>query len=639
MAGLGWVRLIAAFAAFAVFAIGVWSTPARADTALQALRAKPGQIKVDGSLRDWPSRGFGELGEGEAGSTRYILAYDDKTLFIAAEIHDDTMVRTKKAGRGEDALVLTLALPTRSGRYLKTEAWLYAGVVGETASRIALSPRTSKASAAKIVEGPLQKGQGVVLEASIPWQAFKGGGNYHLARAALRMQDVDRRGGKKSVSATARGKAATLPELGMQGGASEGLSAFRRERGIPGATPRHDFVGDVSGDRMLERVVIVGTHVVVLGAGGQFTYRELPVVGAADVRAASLQDLTGNGHPELAVTVRQQNAQGSRHLLQVMGFAGGGPDVIWSIETRKETPEGSVEASVELKKAKRKKPAQVIASVGESKGLSVDNYREQPAVGIEPILLPWGPVLRRVYAYQDGAFAVVEEEENPDAQEPSASSSASTGTVAPVRRPKPPPRAAPPGTDELVAAFRQAQGVGKDIPARFARHVNVAEDRRVESLMLFGKHLLVIGKGFRGGNGYFYFELPVAQPQDIQRIFTGDVTGDGRREVFVRFKQPVGDVKREILLAYTFRGGALAPILALEVRRAQGAAAVGNRVRLVRSGKHYALRIGAGTPQGWTRDSYPFVADGGDSYAPLLLPWEGRSVQYVYDGQQLRAAQ
>ena len=54
------------------------------------------------------------------------------------------------------------------------------------------------------------------------------------------------------------------------------------------------------------------------------------------------------------------------------------------------------------------------------------------------------------------------------------------------------------------------------------------------------------------------------------------------------------------------------------------------------SGKHFALRISAGTPTGWTQDSYPFVADAGDGYSPLLMPWEGASVQYAYDGQQLR---
>ncbi len=48
--------------------------------------------------------------------------------------------------------------------------------------------------------------------------------------------------------------------------------------------------------------------------------------------------------------------------------------------------------------------------------------------------------------------------------------------------------------------------------------------------------------------GALYFGLPVAGPNDVQRLFTGDVTGDGRREIFLRTRHVIGDVQREILL-------------------------------------------------------------------------------------------
>jgi hypothetical protein len=193
----------------------------------------------------------------------------------------------------------------------------------------------------------------------------------------------------------------------------------------------------------------------------------------------------------------------------------------------------------------------------------------------------------------------------------------------------------PPGMDELVAAFRETRGVPANVRARFLTHVNLAEDTAIESLMLFDRDLLVVGKGFRGGLGFFYFGLPVTTGADIQRMFTGDVTGDGRREVFVRVKQLVGDVQREILLGYTFEDDVLQPILQTEVRRAQGADSVRNIVSLEKAGKHFALRIAPGVAHGYTRESYPFVTEQTDSYGALLLPWMHEAVLYRWDGDQL----
>jgi hypothetical protein len=193
----------------------------------------------------------------------------------------------------------------------------------------------------------------------------------------------------------------------------------------------------------------------------------------------------------------------------------------------------------------------------------------------------------------------------------------------------------PPGMDELVAHYRESRGVPASVRARFVTHVNVAEDSAIESLMVFDRDLLVVGKGFRGGLGFFYFGVPAATGADIQRMFTGDVTGDGRREIFIRIKQLVGDVEREILLGYTFEDDVLKPILQTEVRRAKGADSVGNVVSLEKTGKRYALHIAPGVARGYTRESYPFVTEQTDAYGALLLPWLNEKAIYRWDGNQL----
>jgi hypothetical protein len=219
------------------------------------------------------------------------------------------------------------------------------------------------------------------------------------------------------------------------------------------------------------------------------------------------------------------------------------------------------------------------------------------------------------------------------AQEPVAARVA----AAPARAPEPERvvQPAPPGADELIAAFRQARGIEPSLRPRFVQHVNVAGDERLESLMLFGKDLLVIGKGYRGGTGYFFSALPVRDAADISRMFTADLSGDGRCTLFVRFVQVIGDVRREILLAYRLTEQGMTQLLAVEVRREQGSSNIANAVELVPDRGHQALRISPGSASGWDERSYPFVADSGDGYGPLLLPWKDRALRYRLEGERL----
>jgi hypothetical protein len=247
---------------------------------------------------------------------------------------------------------------------------------------------------------------------------------------------------------------------------------------------------------------------------------------------------------------------------------------------------------------------------------------------------------RLAYRDDNGRFVLHAQERTPNAK-----ASAAQAAAAQAAREKPIDHVPvaedsivydkPPGMDELVAHYRESRGVPASVRARFVTHVNVAEDSAIESLMVFDRDLLVVGKGFRGGLGFFYFGVPAATGADVLRMFTGDVTGDGRREVFIRIKQLVGEVQREILLGYTFEDDVLKPILQTEVRRAQGADSVGNIVSLEKAGKNYALRISKGVAHGYTRESYPFVTEQTDAYGALLLPWMHETVTYHWNGQQL----
>jgi hypothetical protein len=645
-----------ACALICALASGLDAHEAHAQRALQATALAPNAVRIDGDLGDFRGLRFAELGDDKSGSLSYALGADDQALYLAARVHDDDFVRGPAVSPQQDALVLTFWLPSPGGGRA-SEVWLYAGVPGQQASVAEIGPPGGSASPSKqvsVVEGPLAKGKGYVLEARVPWSALPGGQNRALARAALRLHDVDGKAGTRAtvVASASAARPVQLPELLLEGGPNASVRAFLAHKQLADSSVRHDLIGQVAGDARLERVVVAGTFVLVAGsdldAAAGYHFMDLPVTSAADVLAAELRDLTGDGRNELVLRLEQRDELGTRELVDVLALAPGRPRVLFAAVLGRRTEQGSVEAKLAFEPAAGGKPAALALAIGSARGLDASSYAERPPAGIEPLMTPWGAVARRVYRWDGKRFAVASEQLNPDAAK-STSPSAGAGPSASAQPPSssvPRQRASgaesvvhaePPGMDQLVAAFRADRAIERSLRARFVQHANVAEDKRIESLMLFGKDLLVIGKGFRDGTGYFYFGLPVQDGSDVQRLFTADVTGDGRRELFVRHKQRIGDVQRELLLVYRFDAQGIAPLLRVEVRRAQASASVGNVVDIVRDGKHWALRISPGAARSWDASNYPFVTDASDEYAPLLLPWRDRAVRYRFDGAALVA--
>jgi hypothetical protein len=649
---IAYVQRAGAWTLLCAVLVCAWTSAARAQRALSAIAVGSAPPRIDGALGDWRGVTFRTIGDDAEGSLDYALGYDAQALYFGARVYDDALVRSREASPREDALVLTLAMPRPSGAPASSEVWLFAGIPGAQAASAAIGAagaRPARSTAVTIVEGPLPAGKvGYALEARVPWSALEGGAEFLLSRAALRMHDVDGKPGTRpTVHASARAeRPSALPPLLCEAGPNAAIDGFLRAKGLSQDSVRHDLFGDAGGDARLERVVLAGTFAVIAGAqveaGAGYRFHDLPVTMASSVRSAELRDLTGDGKTELLVRLRQQNELGARELFQVIELSGDKPRLLFAAELQKETEHGAVAAELDLGRAQDGKPPAIELRIGSARGLDARSYREQRAPGVEPILLPWGEIERRVYRWDGARFAVTEERPNRAARAASPAGGAAVGrtiSAAPARV----ANAArtvhrqPPGADELVAAFREARGIDPAIKPRFVQHANVAEDGRIESLMLFGKDLLVIGKGYRGGTGYFYYSLPVGEAADIQRVFTGDVTGDRRRELFVRFKQRIGDVEREILLGYTFSGQGVEPIVSVEVRRAQGERSVGNVVALVPAAGHWALRVTPGKARAWDARSYPFVAESSDGYGPLLLPWKDAPVQYHFDGQTLIA--
>jgi hypothetical protein len=597
---------------------------------------RPKQLRIDGELADWGGAHFVHVGDSDAGRGEVALGYSADGLYVAARIFDDVFVRSARPSAAEDALVLRLALPS-SGSWQTSELWLFAGKIGESPASAQLMAAGSKrlsplGAGVSIVEGP--EAGGYALEAFVPWARLGAevarDSTWRLARGLARLHDVDRAGvpGHEVPATAATLSGERLPWLLIDGGPIEALRSLIERKDLGGSVTRLDWVGDVRDDAQPEHVVVIGTHLVLSGLGSDFTYLELPVTRAVDVHEAQMQDLTGDGKPELILRLHSRNELDERDTWQVFDLLSATPRAMFAVETRVTTRSGSVAAVLTVGAAAAGQAAPISVRVGEVRGLSADNFTEVPAAHQVPIPVPWGPWLERVYAWDGQQFAI--QRERASAAPPATKPTARSSDVASA-----PAANAAASVAALIAAYRAERGVPPGAVPRFEQRVNMAGDARPESLALFGNECVVVGEGFRAGSSFFYFGLPVHDGADVLRLYTGDLTGDGRHELFARTRQVVGAVTREILYVYTFVGEQLEPLLAVEVSRSQGSQSIANQVSLVPRAGGGALQITPGLARGWSAADYPFSSESHDGVAPLLLPWKDRPLRYEYDGHQL----
>lgn len=595
-------------------------------------------MRVDGALREWQGARFASLSGAEDTSVRYALATADGGLYIAAEVNDAQLVRTKGVGGRQDALVLTLALPDQRGRFTAQEVWLHAGESGRSKADAGLrtgsgSPRVE--TKIKLVEGPRDGGKpGYVLEAFLPWSLIEGAELWEQARAALRYEDVDSSGGRPTVLETASAnKASAMPRLALGVGQKDFLGNFLSSQNMVGVEPRFDFRGNVHGDGQPERVVVVDRFVLVYGPGFKrgesFGYVALPVGMGGGLKQAELSDLDLDGHAELLLTLRQSNEQGAREVWMIYSLAEDSPRAVGGVELRKEVSGGFLENTMEIEQKGKAKP-RIVVKPGRTQSLSAANYRENGARDVQPILLPWGEVKSRTYGFEAGALTMVSEQRSESA---AASAASFQGTSrAPV---EPVQEVVAPSQDAVLSLFRRDRKLPAKLAPRRHQRANLLGGPELEEVFEIGSHLVLLGPDIGDGGSYLAYGLPVKDPAETLYLGHADVTGDGREELFVRLAQPLSGaegVRREIVLVLAAEEqGRFRRLLAAEVVRRQGSNAIINRVS-TRAG---TLTLEPGTAEGWSASDYPFTQDATGGVERLLLPWQDQPQRYRLQGDAL----
>ncbi len=645
-------------------ALALGPPDARADTlAVELVDRGTVRLVTDGRLSDW--RRFTELialegraqiatgadrWSGEADATvGFALARDDQFLYIAAEVHDDQVVRSREHRAGEDTLVVSLGVTGRNGRASGFDVTLQPGVPGSFAGRLTVGGRPVRGAA--VVEENLSDIGGFTIEAQIPWSALPGvRESVASLRGRVAYQDADTPGrpGIETVLSTGPGDAAHVEQMAMARGSTVGtagdlIAQFRQAQNLATAEPLFDRSANLAGDAQRERVVLFPGVGVVAGpgiqGGARYAFFEHPARTIEDLLDASVRDVTGDGRLDVVLRMRVGGNGMTREVLWVFAAPGSAQQIerVFAHELSRSASGMRVHSRASFEAGPR-----IRVTFAGNEGFTERNFPRVVEPGVLLPMLPWGEHRSVGYQWSESTrrFESVATEPNP------ARVAAATGPVTAGRVGADAGASAVPTADlaAVLRAARQRAGVGPEARPDFAAEGNVAEDRQPEVVHVYGRTVVVAGRGFMSGRTYYSVELP--EGFTVRSLELADVTDDGVSEAVLRASRPSRvqvrgeslELTKDFLLVYSLDAAHRGRIFAAEIARRLGMQSVVNDLRPLARGRSGALTIAPGRASGWTADSYPFRDAPTQGFAPILLPWASTApVTYRWNGQALAA--
>jgi hypothetical protein len=612
-------------------------------------------VKLDGVLKEWPARTrANEKLSGKTDGLDLAIAtqMDDAKLYVGGEITDPQLARSSRHGDADDHVSMTLAFPAGRGALKAYDIGFFPGKPGESSGAVKWTAGPNKGqdvAGAKLVENDIKGG--VAFEASLPWSTFPEARTMRIGlRAALRYHDGDGSAvhgviGTGQGSVERPGDLPALPTAAEQA-VSDGLLA---QKNLTGTPPKIDVFADVAGDERKERISVFGKFFTICGpgyrGGRQFFWREV----AGELASFETRELTGRGKDDMIVRRRVTNGSVMHEMIEVWAIASGDePTTIFTQEIAVVDGPGKRR----ITNAVRVSAKEIEVSVEPAVGWDATSFREPTAGTVEEgILVPWGTVKSRTFRLEKGKFAKSGEV----AQAGTAGSGTGTGTgtgtggTASTTRDLPTPSVGK-STDmgkQVMEAYFRDQGVPAGTKPRFDIEVHVDGDNRPERVALIGRDIVVLGPGFKNGNGYARMSLTqFTDDKDVSELTARDVTGDGAAELVVRgvrhVTTPSGDnVSVEALFIYQVKAGAITRVFSVETGREQSGKRMQGLVQFVpaKGGKGFDVDVRPGVARGWTEKTYPWPQDKpGGSIEPLLLPWGGvPSLRYSWNGTQFSA--
>jgi hypothetical protein len=608
---------------------------------------KDNPVKLDGVLDEWPARAPAKLVvKGTPGADlafAMAIQYDDRRMYLAGEVADDSFVRTARFAEGEDHASLTLAFPSGGGHFATYEVGLFAGKPGESTGEVKfVGARRGPIPGSKIVEASTPKGY--TFEAVVPWSAFP---EARLVRVGLRgtarYYDTSGSAASRSILSTGPGDASspaglppflTEPELAI-------FDGILTEKALSSQPPSIDVLADITGDGMKERIAVWDRYLTICGptyrGGKEYFYKD---VGGELVHLEA-RDVTGRGKSDLIVRLRIAVDTSTRDEFEVWSVLGGDePTTTFGHEI------GVAKDGMRVSNAVRFVGREIEVSVEPPTGWDPSSYREPAATDMEPVLLPWGPTRSRTFRFAGTRFVQVREVK----QTPAPGAAPQAVGLKPSEPPTPEVVRTKAGAGhgdlsaQLLDQYKRDRNVPPDAKPKVDLTVNVDGDAQPERVVLIGRDIVVFGPGFKGGNQYAFLTLQQFDASaDVKDMTARDLTGEGGANVIVRGTRRVTSagsrepIETDVLFVYQVKGGTIARVFAVETGRAQGGRRAQGMVQFIPSkdGRGFEVDVRPGRVTGWTSKTYPWGQDapGAGTLEPLLLPWGGiANLRYAWNG-------
>ncbi|MDP3275911.1 MAG: hypothetical protein Q8Q09_11990 [Deltaproteobacteria bacterium] len=622
------------------------------------------RIILDGRLGDW--RRFTELtgldssaqvvsgrerwtGDVDAGIA-FALARDNTSLFIAAEVRDDQLVRLAQHSTLHDALVLSLAVQVGS-RTVGYDIAIQPGFPGQYPGAVTFrGSRSGAVRGARVVEENQSGGGGFTIEVEIPWQALPSiRDNLASLRGRMAYHDADSpaRPGIETVLATGGGDGSHYEQMAPARGATsattpiEMLAQFRQAQGLTSTEPFMDRSGNIAGDPQLERVAVFPRFIVVAGpgiaGGNRYAFVEHPVTTAAQFVETALRDVTGDGRLDVILRGRVDGGGMTREILYVYGSPTGSDQLeqLFAHELSR-----TVGAMRVVNRGTFEQGPRVRVTYASVEGFTQQNYPHMADTAVLGALTPWSDQRSVSYRWSDSLrrFEIAASDPNPN-----RAPTAVAGNAATTATPGSTVAVAPADVQGVLTLARTRLNIGASVQPDFSAEANVAEDRQPETVQIFGRNLIVAGRAYLSGRSYYSVELP--EGFTVLSLTLADLTNDGQAEAIVRTRRTVTtqvrgnalEVVKEFLLAYSFDSAHRGRVFSAEISRTVGSDAIVNEPVLPAPGaRNGAITIRPGRARGWTEQSYVFRDTPPQGFLPLLLPWQTPSpVTYRWNGQAL----
>jgi hypothetical protein len=353
---------------------------------------EPGVIHVDGLLDDWSEvAGLDVGGRDRDFSFTAKCNYDEKTLYLAIDVRDDYLVRSKDTRPNEDHIEIAFADGAKVDRLI-----VYPTDDAAKAKRVVKWSSGRKLKGIEVADAKQPAGWAVELAfalASVPgWSP-----GAPLIKLGIGAYDCDSKATPKIEATLETSQLTSPPMLGTVEFAEgkQALDAFLRDRRLSPRDVIFDRPGKI-GARGSVRVVVAPPFLATIS--DEYAYVTLPIRDRKDVKEARLVDLAGDGREALLLRYVERGGGGVREVLGAFRVTGDGLRRTFGVEVAKQQGTNQLVTKVSL--VKKGRATEILVEPKPAVGWTEATYRESPADDLVPIPTPWGAVKRARFQFK-----------------------------------------------------------------------------------------------------------------------------------------------------------------------------------------------------------------------------------------------